>query len=468
MIPRLPSPWTLLLLLPQLLGAAPQPDPARVASLKKTAIPVRSIDPEDADFTDLLPLRRLIGQARIVGLGEQSHGDGATLRAKVRLVRFLHEKMGFNLLAWESGLYDCEQMDRALRSDVPIEQASATGVFRVWSRSGQVRPLFEYVRSTHGTKRPLRMTGFDMQISSPRTYATFARHLFEFLDRFDAGALSSESRGSVQELLLALPRVEKYQPVPEQRQRYRAAVERGIEGLALSPRRGALPREEAFWNRALRNLLIREEQIRGLFEEGKFKNSPALGNLRDRTMAEILLWLAREYYPKEKIILWAASFHLVRNQAAIDTRTLSIDYKATETMGNLVWKALGERMYTIAFTAFQGKAGASSTTPWTRELQTPPEDSLEAVWYATGATYAYLDLRKLPKDHWLRKPVLSGPLGYSLMSAAWPDHFDAVFYTDTMVPNTQDASGPQAVERTKPQAQPAPHPHRIMLASPSP
>ena len=49
---------------------------ARVAWLKNHAIPLRSIDPDDDDFADLEPLRKAIGDARIVQLGEQSLRKG--------------------------------------------------------------------------------------------------------------------------------------------------------------------------------------------------------------------------------------------------------------------------------------------------------------------------------------------------------------------------------------------------------
>lgn len=68
-------------------------------------VPIRSIDPEDDNFADLRPLKKYLGKARIIQLGEQSHGDGATFFAKQRLIRFLHKEMGFNVLAWEAGFF---------------------------------------------------------------------------------------------------------------------------------------------------------------------------------------------------------------------------------------------------------------------------------------------------------------------------------------------------------------------------
>ena len=65
----------------------------RVFSIKGLAMPVLSIDPMDTDFGDLEALVDKIGTSRVVMLGEESHGDGATFQAKSRLIKFLHQRM---------------------------------------------------------------------------------------------------------------------------------------------------------------------------------------------------------------------------------------------------------------------------------------------------------------------------------------------------------------------------------------
>ena len=66
---------------------------------------VRTTDPADGDFADLAALGREIGAARVVLLGEPSHGEGNVFEAKIRLLRYLQQQ-GFTTVAFESGFYE--------------------------------------------------------------------------------------------------------------------------------------------------------------------------------------------------------------------------------------------------------------------------------------------------------------------------------------------------------------------------
>jgi erythromycin esterase len=101
---------------------APSPDSEKIHWLSEHAVPVRLIVPENEDFSDLMPLVQWIGGSRVVALGEVTHGDGAMFLAKTRLVRFLHEVMGFDVLAWEAGFFDVPLVDAALRSQGPLPE----------------------------------------------------------------------------------------------------------------------------------------------------------------------------------------------------------------------------------------------------------------------------------------------------------------------------------------------------------
>ena len=78
----------------------------RVDWLKKHAAPITTLDigKQNYRFADLKPFGEAVGDARVVFLGEQTHGDGTTFEAKARLIRYLHEVKGFDVLAFESGM----------------------------------------------------------------------------------------------------------------------------------------------------------------------------------------------------------------------------------------------------------------------------------------------------------------------------------------------------------------------------
>jgi erythromycin esterase len=69
--------------------------------LRDNAIPIDTTDP-NSDFEDLMPLKELIGNARIVALGEATHGTHEFPEMKHRMLRFLVEELGFDTFAIEA------------------------------------------------------------------------------------------------------------------------------------------------------------------------------------------------------------------------------------------------------------------------------------------------------------------------------------------------------------------------------
>ena len=49
-----------------------------------------------------MPLKKIIGEARIVALGEATHGTHEFFQMKHRMLEFLVEEMGFNTFAMEA------------------------------------------------------------------------------------------------------------------------------------------------------------------------------------------------------------------------------------------------------------------------------------------------------------------------------------------------------------------------------
>jgi len=406
------------------------PDPARVADLKTRLTRIRTIDPSDIDFADLQALKPLIGSAQVVMLGEQSHGDGATFDAKTRLIKFLHEQMGFDVLAFESGLYDCEVGDAILASGRPGQEALGSSIFGIWGSGERLVPLFDYLAATAKTGNRLVLTGFDPQFSmmdQPKLTAGFAKDLLAGLAAIDPSLADARARSLITAVAEALGK--EYTPSREQRETTRLA----LAGLLArtKARAGSAPSRDAdYILRLVGNLAAYEEEQWLLSQEG-FKGLNGF-NVRDARMAENLVWLLEHRYRGRKIIVWAASMHIAREAPAIDTQSPGFDYNGFRTLGQGAWEALQHRMYAVMFTAYDGTAGP----PGGGWAITPARgDSLEGALHATEVPLGFVDFRSLPAGHWLRGSVPARPLGYGPMLAAWPRHFDALVYTETMYPN---------------------------------
>jgi hypothetical protein len=81
--------------------------------LRRYVTELSSIDP-DAPLDDLEPLRDMVGDARVVALGEGAHFIEEFWTVRRRLLRFLHERLGFDIVAAEFDLGEGEELGQWL------------------------------------------------------------------------------------------------------------------------------------------------------------------------------------------------------------------------------------------------------------------------------------------------------------------------------------------------------------------
>ena len=394
-------------------------DDFRVAWLRQHAIPLRSIDPNDEDFTDLEPLAKMFKDIRIVQLGEQSHGDGATFHAKTRLIKFLHQKLGFDVLAFESGLYDCRKAWELLQGGMEPHKAFSHGVLSIWSGSEQVRLLIDYWGRVAKSQQPLELCGFDCQPSRIKFHDLLVEDVNALWDKLGPAAPAAGQRKAVAETFSKLDHW--YEPGPQERQQWHQAMAAWCKSLETARPSDALPQAELeFWRRVAAGCTW-------LTTIWGYQQNARQSNLRDQQMASNLVWLARNVYPKRKIIAWAASAHLNRNPPP----------EWGVKMGHEVWKLLGTQAYTVGFTAAEGeykgwfwdKAG---------QLEPPAPGSLEDLFVRAGFDNAFLDFRGVgPDGVWLKEKLIARPFGYSNDEANWTEMFDGIIFTKKMFPSTK-------------------------------
>ncbi len=423
---------------------------SRVHWLRKHAVRVRTVDPADADFRDLQPLKKVIGDARIVMLGEISHGDGTSMLAKSRLVKFLHQQMNFDVLVFESGFYDMSKVWQAIAQGQEPVAAVQRGLFPVWSRSPQVRDLFEYIGNSAKSPRPLVLAGFDLQFGRP-TSESLLDELGTLVARL--GITSDVTTpGSPARVLALNLSGHKYGPqgLPAPDAAARKDFYEGLEVLRArlaSATNAGNEAQTSFWRQVvLSSLKSYAEMVWWDREHGLAERGWTSFNMRDQQNADNLLWLADHQYRGKKIIVWGATMHLLRHastiEATIDPKDPRQPYTTTVTLGEQVWRRIGPQMFVIGFTCYEGSNGIGnpkdndgSFLSAVKKDQDPSVE-LEELLNAARFDYALLNFRK-PAAHgeWLKQPIISRPLASQGMRAVWPNVLDAMFFIRVMEPN---------------------------------
>src|ERR1700726_4248268 len=114
--------------------------------IRAGAIPLATVEP-GRGFDDLEPLRALIGGARIVSLGEATHGTREFFQLKHRLLEFCVSELGFTMFGIEANYPECLRInDYVLHGAGDPAEALAGTHFWTWDTM-EVPALIKWMRA---------------------------------------------------------------------------------------------------------------------------------------------------------------------------------------------------------------------------------------------------------------------------------------------------------------------------------
>ncbi len=335
--------------------------------VKKNSVIIQSID--STNFNDLQFLEPLLEGKRIVQLGEDDHKTAEHSLMKVRLIKYLHEELGYEVIAFESGLLDCYLVNRNISDLDPIE-AMEQSIFHTW-HTEEVLPLFEYLKETSSSSNPLIFAGFDTQPSEESHEEMFGFY-YELLKDLDEEYASEI--GTLEESILTADSSEEFANIAAGDQ----TPIRIYEDLAtyidlyqvdlqqLNPLTPGMVQvaEQAAWSRA--------QFLEGMHLYDPFQTGEAF-KVRDQSMAINVEFLAEELYPDKKIIIWAHNIHISEVSPFGDI----------DNMGSYLADYFGDELYTIGLIGYR---------PPTISI------SLDDLLYTYGEPYLYVALSSPDQD----------------------------------------------------------------------
>jgi erythromycin esterase len=162
-----------------LLDRAPAPRPTDAelkAYLAEHALSLATLQPGKGT-TDLAPLKKMIGDAHIVAIGEATHGSGEFRTLWHRLLEFLVTEAGFTTVAIEAGWSDVLPLDEYVTTGRGDPQKLLADVY-YWALNTEeflslVRWMRRYNQDPAHPKK-LHFLGFDVQFASHGVPAVIA------------------------------------------------------------------------------------------------------------------------------------------------------------------------------------------------------------------------------------------------------------------------------------------------------
>lgn len=334
---------------------------------------IANINPDSVNYNDLSFLKNVLQNAAIVGLGEQSHGDGATFDAKVRIIKYLHENLGYDVLAFESGYFDCTKANDGIQKGQDAEDYLFRAIFGIW-KCRELKKLAAYLNETREKGHPLLLTGFDCQFAGSFSKTELAAEFTAFVRETEARTGKSLQLDTIA-IAATLGKVAKYSNFfTKLSVADTALLSQTVSKITDAVNTAHLTDgKTASWLRICYSILVDVRR--------KFGND----ELRDSMMAENAGWLLNEKFKGHKVIMWAASAHLAYNTNEVEDK-----YFATHTsMGTALKRKLGSRYYSILFTSYQGKSHAGIIN---LKVGKPRENGVEQFFFNLKYPSAFADL----------------------------------------------------------------------------
>jgi erythromycin esterase len=395
---------------------------ALVREMQEVAVPFSTVH-AGSGFDDLAPLDKIIGDARIVALGEASHGTAEFFQMKHRLLEYLVTKKGFTVFAIEANWPESLLAERYVTSGEG-DAASALAAMYFWTwQTEEVRDMLDWMRAynkTAGSRPTLHFSSFDMQ-----TPAIALRRVKEFVSKYDP-----KDGG---DLLNCYEGMDKFNPqewMARPKPEKEALHDRAKEAIQrLSNKRDMLIKAtsvEAYRDASHCAQIV--EQACEMYADG-------FGLTRDKAMAANVKWLAEEAYPNQKIVLWAHNGH-------VSTTGYGGPYKP---MGSYLREIFGPQMVVFGFASDHGSIRAIRMKegkfvpggPVSLKLPPALPNSSEALFRQVAPRFILPFQRIKPEsalDKWISKPQ-----PHRMPGAAYDPDNDAQQYALVSLPKAYDA-----------------------------
>ncbi len=318
----------------ELLRSRKSEQDSAISWVKNESITLKGVKAE-IGLEDLMPLKSVLKNAQVVGLGEISHGTKEMFQMKHRMLEFLVKEMGFTIFGIEASNVGCRPInDYILYGKGSIREALGVQGFWIWNTEEMI-DMIEWMK-VYNTKVPdaqkVQFIGIDTQmVGIDKAYDNVA----QFIEKTK---LEKFPKVKVDSLFHYLKTTSDKTDLSEQRRE----LYKLLSHLILHKIRFIHHSSKQEYRNIISDL---RKIIQGVESGDRGLKKILNYNIRDEYMAQTVLEEIEN--PKAKMMLWAHNSHITKNEEKFTN-----GYR--ESMGSVLKRYLKDKYYSIGFSTFEG------------------------------------------------------------------------------------------------------------------
>jgi erythromycin esterase len=355
--------------------------------ISEYAVPITTVQP-GSGFDDLEPMKDIVGEARIVSLGEPTHGNREVFQLKHRMIEYLVEEMDFNIFALECPFGEAYDINRYVVDGIGDPKKALAGIYYWAWDTKEVLDLIEWMREynadpSHETK--VKFYGFDTQNPERAT-----RVMLDYLAKVDP-ALENSVRPKLGILGIPFSNPEligNRQWIPEE------ADSLSLRNINLVMESFDKRKDKYIQSSSILEWKLAKQHARQveMYIEAAINDAENWSIIRDLGQAQNLKWIMDHEGNDAKMMAWAHNSHVSNSSR------WGVDW-----MGYHMKKWYGDDIKIFGFLFNQGQfraidEGVPSKGMHDFSVESAPEGTFEYIIATTNMSLATVDLSRLPKD----------------------------------------------------------------------
>jgi len=330
--------------------------------------PISSVDPEQQGNDDLKVLNGLVGNSKVVALGEVTHGSSEIYQLKDRMYRYLAQNKGYDIFSLEASMPEAYNINQYVVHGEGDPKALLKGMYFWTWQTEEMLSIVNWMKEYNSqNEKKIQFSGFDMQFyqgALANLKKDFSKYQFPENDVNELSAMLIEIQTKTSQKKSGHTLVSKKQ-------------KENIDTLLNNTKKRAekIPAGiDRKW--FLQNVRIIEQYLAKSY------------STRDKLMAENVMWIA-ENYPNSKIVVSAHNGHINNRKNG---------------MGSFLKEGLKNDYTTFGFAFYEGTYTALSNTLKKESLRTPQiaqtaiPGTVEYLLNSLDIPILILDLKRLKSE----------------------------------------------------------------------